>query len=211
MKKYASTVLVLILFSYLFPAQATRIKVEGMIDNGLAFYIERSISTAVKDGSNLIIFDINTFGGRVDSATKIKDHILNSPIETVAYINKRAISAGALISLSCKKIVMAEGSTIGAATVVDQEGEKQSEKSQSYFRSEIGSTAELNGRSKDIARAMVDEDIEITGVTEKGKLLTLTAKEALELKMCDKIVHDDEELFQYLGITSSDISETTIS
>ncbi|MDY0017866.1 MAG: NfeD family protein [Candidatus Delongbacteria bacterium] len=211
MKKYASTVLVLILFSYLFPAQATRIKVEGMIDNGLAFYIERSISTAVKDGSNLIIFDINTFGGRVDSATKIKDHILNSPIETIAYINKRAISAGALISLSCKKIVMAEGSTIGAATVVDQEGEKQSEKSQSYFRSEIGSTAELNGRSKDIARAMVDEDIEITGVTEKGKLLTLTAKEALELKMCDKIVHDDEELFQYLGITSSDISETTIS
>jgi len=58
---------------------------------------------------------------------------------------------------------------------------------------------------------MVDEDIEIEGVTEKGKLLTLTAKEALELKMCDKIVHDDEELFRYLGITSSEISETTIS
>lgn len=211
MKKYISAVLILLMFSYLYPAQATRIKVDGMIDNGLAFYIERSISTAVKEGSNLIIFEINTFGGRVDSATKIKDHILNSPIETVAYINKRAISAGALISLSCKKIVMAEGSTIGAATVVDQEGEKQSEKSQSYFRSEIGSTAELNGRNKEIARAMVDEDIEIEGVTEKGKLLTLTAKEALEHQMCDKIVHNDEELFRYLGITSSDISETTIS
>jgi membrane-bound serine protease (ClpP class) len=182
-----------------------------MIDNGVAFYIERSIKTAVENESGLLIFDINTFGGRVDSATKIKDIILNSPIETVAYVNKRAISAGVLIALSCKKLVMAEGSTMGAATVVDQEGEKQSEKTQSYFRSEIGSTAELNGRDKNVARAMVDEDIEIDGVTVKGKLLTLTAKEAYDLNMCDTIVHDDEGLYKYLGITESDVVHSTIS
>jgi membrane-bound serine protease (ClpP class) len=211
MKKHIFTVVLFILSSYLFSGQATRIKIEGMIDNGVAFYIERSIKTAVENESGLLIFDINTFGGRVDSATKIKDIILNSPIETVAYVNKRAISAGVLIALSCKKLVMAEGSTMGAATVVDQEGEKQSEKTQSYFRSEIGSTAELNGRDKNVARAMVDEDIEIDGVTEKGKLLTLTAKEAYDLNMCDTIVHDDEGLYKYLGITESDVVHSTIS
>ncbi len=211
MRKYSLLLLVLAAYSFLCAAPVTRIKVEGMIDNGVAFYIERSIKAAGENNSSLLIFEINTFGGRVDSATRIKDLILNSPVETVAYINKRAISAGALIALSCKKIVMAEGSTIGAATVVDQEGEKQSEKAQSYFRSEIGSTAELNGRDKNIAVAMVDEDIDIPGVTEKGKLLTLTAKEALDLKMCDAIVHDDDDLYNFLGISASDITQTTIS
>jgi membrane-bound serine protease (ClpP class) len=191
--------------------KATLLKIDGMIDNGVAFYISRGIETAKESGSDLVIIEINTFGGRVDSATEIKDQIINSPIETVAYINKRAISAGALIALSCKKIVMADGSTIGAATVVDQEGEKQSEKQQSYFRSEIASTAELNGRNSEIARAMVDEDIEIDSLTVKGKLLTLTSKEALERGMCDAVVHTDEELHSYLGIEKAEITAVTIS
>jgi len=210
--KYFSMILILsALFSGLFAEKATLIKVDGMIDNGVAFYIERGIKTAVENNSEMIIFEINTFGGRVDSATKIKDDILNSTIPTVAYINKRAISAGALIALSCKKIVMAEGSSMGAATVVDEAGEKQSEKSQSYFRSEIGSTAEINGRNKEIAKAMVDEDIVIEGINEKGKLITLTAVEALQYNMCDTIVHTDDQLYSYLGITPSDVREVTIT
>jgi membrane-bound serine protease (ClpP class) len=210
--KYFSMILILsALFSGLFAEKATLIKVDGMIDNGVAFYIERGIKTAVENNSEMIIFEINTFGGRVDSATKIKDDILNSTIPTVAYINKRAISAGALIALSCKKIVMAEGSSMGAATVVDEAGEKQSEKSQSYFRSEIGSTAEINGRNKEIAKAMVDEDIVIEGINEKGKLITLTAVEALQYNMCDTIVHTDDQLYSYLGITPADVKEVTIT
>ncbi|MFQ5584464.1 MAG: nodulation protein NfeD, partial [Calditrichia bacterium] len=63
----------------------------------------------------------------------------------LAYVNKRAISAGALISLSCKKIGMSPGSSMGATTVVSGEGEKASEKAQSYMRAEMGATAELNG------------------------------------------------------------------
>ncbi|MBU4485793.1 MAG: nodulation protein NfeD [Candidatus Delongbacteria bacterium] len=211
MKKYLSFFFLSGMMISAFCGKATLIKVEGMIDNGIAFYIERSIQTAKDNNSEVIIFEINTFGGRVDSATKIKDDILNSPIQTVAYINKRAISAGALIALSCKKIVMADGSSIGAAAVVDQAGEKQSEKTQSYFRSEIGSTAEINGRNKEIAKAMVDEDIEIEGISEKGKLLTLTSNEAFELGMCDTIVHTDDQLYSYLGISSSDVSVMTIS
>lgn len=210
--KYFTMILILsAVFTGLMAEKATLIKVEGMIDNGVAFYIERGIKTATDEKSDMIIFEINTFGGRVDSATKIKDDILNSTIPTVAYINKRAISAGALIALSCKKIIMADGSSMGAATVVDEAGEKQSEKTQSYFRSEIGSTAEINGRNKEIAKAMVDEDIVIEGINEKGKLITLTAVEALQHQMCDTIVHTDDQMYAYLGIASTDVKELTIT
>jgi membrane-bound serine protease (ClpP class) len=195
----------------LFSQKATLVKIDGMIDNGVAFYVDRSIKSAEETGSDLIIFEINTLGGRVDSAIKIKDLIINSKLKTVAYINKRAISAGALISLSCNNIVMADGSSIGAATVVDQEGEKQSEKAQSYFRSEIASTAERMGRDKDIARAMVDEDIEIEGVVEKGKLLTLTSNEAFELGFCDTVVSNNDQLYSYLGIESGNVNHAIIT
>ncbi len=187
------------------------VRVEGMIDEGVAFYVQRSIDQAEKEGSSFIIFEINTLGGRVDSAIKIKDGIISSPLKTVAFVNKRAISAGALIALSCDIIVMAQGSSIGAATVVDQTGDKQSEKAQSYFRSEIASTAESTGRDKDIARAMVDEDIEIEGLIESGKLLTLTSEEALEYGMCDIVVSDHEELYAFLGIISSDVVSSYIT
>lgn len=195
----------------LYSQKATLVKIDGMIDNGVAFYVDRSIKSAQETGSSVIIFEINTLGGRVDSAIKIKDMIINSKLKTVAYVNKRAISAGALISLSCNNIVMADGSSIGAATVVDQEGEKQSEKAQSYFRSEIASTAERMGRDKEIARAMVDEDIEIEGVVEKGKLLTLTSNEAFELGFCDTVVHNNDQLYSYLGIESENVNHAIIT
>ena len=177
-----------------------KLKISGIIDNGLAPYIQRGINEAEENNASYIIFEINTFGGRVDAATVIKDAILNSSIPTVAYINKRAISAGALISLSCNKIIMYEGSSIGATTVVDDKGEKQSEKSQSYMRAEMASTAEKNNRRKDIAQAMVDEDIEIKDISLKGKLLTLTSEEALEYGICDKIVSSEKEMYTFLKL-----------
>ena len=188
-----------------------KLEISGMIDNGLAPYIQRGIEEAEKDNADYIIFEINTFGGRVDAATEIKDAILNSKITTVAYINKRAISAGALISLSCNKIIMYEGSSIGATTVVDDKGEKQSEKSQSYMRAEMASTAEKNNRRKDIAQAMVDEDIEIKDITLKGKLLTLTSGEAFEHGICDKIVSSEEEMFKFLELEKPMIHIVKIS
>ena len=109
----------------------------------------------------MVLFEIDTFGGRIDAATKIKDLILSSEIETIAFINRRAISAGALISLSCDKIFITDGGTIGAATAVNSKGEKASEKVISYMREEMASTAEANNRSRQIAEAMVDENITI--------------------------------------------------
>ena len=136
------------------------IPIEGTIDLGLPPFIERSIAEAEENNAKTIIFEVNTFGGRVDAATQIKDAILDSKVPTVAFINKRAISAGALISLSCEKVFMAGGATIGATTAVDMQGNKASEKVISYMREEMAATAEKRGRDKYIARGMVDEELE---------------------------------------------------
>ena len=136
------------------------IPIEGTIDLGLPPFIERSIAEAEENNAKTIIFEVNTFGGRVDAATQIKDAILDSKVPTVAFINKRAISAGALISLSCEKVFMAGGATIGATTAVDMQGNKASEKVISYMREEMAATAEKRGRDTYIARGMVDEELE---------------------------------------------------
>ena len=92
--------------------------IEGVIDLGLAPFVQRVLDEATAAGAKAVILEINTFGGRVDAAVLIRDALLNSKVLTVAFINKRAISAGALISLASEKIAMADGGTIGAATPV---------------------------------------------------------------------------------------------
>lgn len=165
-------------------------KIEGEIDLGLAPFVRRVISDAESQNAQAIVFEINTFGGRVDAATQIKDAILESKVLTIAFVKNRAISAGALITLSCKKIAMAPGSSIGATTVVDQTGQKQSEKYQSYMRSEMRSTAEKNGRRTDIAEAMVDERVVIPGLDDSTTLITLTSAEALKYQISDTTVEN---------------------
>lgn len=179
--------------------------IEEEIDLGLAPYINRIISDAEENFADAIIFRINTFGGRVDAATQIKDAILESKIPTVAFINNRAISAGALIAISCQKIVMVPGSSIGAATVVDQAGQKVSEKYQSYMRSEMRSTAERNGRRKDVAEAMVDERVEIEGLVDSTKLVTLTSDEALKYGFADTLLIRFDDLLVYLNLENAEI------
>jgi membrane-bound serine protease (ClpP class) len=90
--------------------------IEGMIDLGLAPFVDRVLREAQTAGAVAVILEINTFGGRVDAAVVIRDALLNSPVPTVAFVNKRAISAGALISLAATHIAMGEGATVGAVT-----------------------------------------------------------------------------------------------
>ncbi|WP_337872198.1 NfeD family protein [Ignavibacterium sp.] len=179
--------------------------IEGDIDLGLSPYVSRVISEAEKNNVDAIIFKINTFGGRVDAATQIKDAILSSKIKTVAFVNNRAISAGALIALSCITIVMAPGSNFGAATVVDQTGQKVGEKYQSYMRSEMRSTAEKNGRPTDIAQAMVDERIVIPGLSDSTQLVTLTSEEAVKYKMADTIISKLDDVLKYLNLGNAEV------
>ena len=167
------------------------IPIEGTIDLGLPPFIERSIAEAEENNAKAIIFEVNTFGGRVDAATQIKDAILDSKVPTVAFINKRAISAGALISLSCEKVFMAGGATIGATTAVDMQGNKASEKVISYMREEMAATAEKRGRDKYIARGMVDEELEFPNKVMKEFINDGEVIDTIKTKVYYLVIDDD--------------------
>ena len=190
------------------------VPVKGVIDLGLAPFVQRVLDEAQKNQAAAVVLDINTFGGRVDAAVQIRDALLNSPVRTIAFIDKRAISAGALISLAAQTIVMAPGSTIGAATPV-QSGPTgsttapTSEKTVSYVRKEFRATAESRKRPPLIAEAMVDSDVVIPDVSEKGKLLTLTTEEALKLKVADLQANSIEALLKELNILDTELRSFT--
>jgi membrane-bound serine protease (ClpP class) len=184
--------------------------IEGIIDLGLAPFVQRVLNEATDAGAAAVIFEINTFGGRVDAAVVIRDALLNAKVKTVAFVNKRAISAGALISLAAEKIVMADGGTIGAATPVQmgQPGapaQPVEEKTVSYVRKEFSATAETRKRPPLIAEAMVDADVEIPGLIEKGKLLTLTTEEALKHKVADFRAETIESVLDQLGLGGAEV------
>lgn len=184
--------------------------IEGIIDLGLAPFVQRVLDEAADTGAAAVILEINTFGGRVDAAVVIRDALLNARVKTVAFVNKRAISAGALISLAAEKIVMADGGTIGAATPVQmgQPGapaQPVEEKTVSYVRKEFRATAESRKRPPLLAEAMVDADVAIPGVIAKGKLLTLTTEEALKHKLADFSANTLEGALEQLGIAGADV------
>jgi membrane-bound serine protease (ClpP class) len=184
--------------------------IEGMIDLGLAPFVDRVLREAGEAEAAAVVLEINTFGGRVDAAVLIRDALLNAKVPTVAFINKRAISAGALIALATEKIVIAQGGTIGAATPVQmgQPGapaQPVEEKTVSYVRKEFRATAEARQRPPLIAEAMVDADVEIPGLIEKGKLLTLTTEEALKHQVADFRADTIEEALKQLGLSGVEV------
>jgi len=188
--------------------------VSGTIDLGLAPYIERVLKQAEQDGVAAVVLRINTFGGRVDAAVQIRDALLKSPVKSIAYIDSRAISAGALISLASTAIVMAPGGTIGAATPVQSSGTETSpvsEKTVSYVRKEFSATAESRGRDTLIAEAMVDSDVVIPGITDRGKLLTLTTAEALEVGIADYEAATLSLALEQLGLKDASVVETSVN
>jgi len=186
------------------------VTVDGVIDLGLAPLVARVLNEATQAGAAAVILDINTFGGRVDAAVLIRDSLLHAKLPTVAFVNKRAISAGALIALAAEKIVMADGGTIGAATPVAMGAPGAaplpvSEKTVSYMRKEFGATAEARKRPPLLAEAMVDADVEVKGLVEKGKLLTLTADEALQHKLADLRANSIDAVLQSLGLGDAEL------
>ncbi|HJP32179.1 MAG TPA: NfeD family protein [Candidatus Latescibacteria bacterium] len=184
----------------------------GMIDPGLAAYVERVVQDADSAGADAMIFDIDTFGGRVDAATVIRDAVVDAEVLTIAYINKRAISAGALISLACDRIVMVKGGTIGASTPVTGGGDKAGDKYVSVMRAEMRATAERTGRDPEIAEAMVDERIVIPELSEEaGRPATLTSDQALQYGIADEMVQSLPELLAIYDLADAKIVEVEIN
>jgi len=210
----------LLLMPILLYPQVYVLEVKGTIDMGLAYFFERQIPALNEAGGDAILLDIDTFGGRVDAATMMKNALLNSKIKTYAFINTKAISAGSLISLACDTIIMRSGATMGATTVVDGQSQKASEKAQSYMREEMASTAESKGRNPNIAMAMVDESLDIdTLITaqgdtlylddiegaSEGKLLTLRTSTAMKYGMADYQMDSLGEVLDHFGFSDVEI------
>jgi membrane-bound serine protease (ClpP class) len=169
---------------------------------------------------DLIIIRMNTYGGMLNIADSIRTIILNSKIPVWVFIDNNAASAGALISIACDSIYMRSGGSIGAATVVNQQGEVVPDKYQSFMRSMMRATAETHGkdtviagndtiiswhRDPQIAEAMVDPSLYVKGVSDTGKVLTFTASEAVQHGFCEGIVENIEDLLVQAHIESYDI------
>jgi membrane-bound serine protease (ClpP class) len=188
------------------------VPIEGVIDLGLAPFLARAIRDAEEAGAAAVVLDINTLGGRVDAAIVMRDALLQTRLRTIAFVNPRAISAGALLALATETIVMTEGGTIGAAMpVLSGGGEPRAadEKSVSYLRKEFAATAERRGRPAEFAEAMVDVDVEIPGVVAKGKLLTLTVSEAMRHHVVEFRADTLEAALEAVGLGHADVRRTS--
>lgn len=196
-------------------APATRsgvylIPVTGVIELGLAPFIARSLREAEAAGAEAVVLELNTPGGRVDAAQNIVDAVERSTIPTYAFVNPRAFSAGAMIALAADRVYMRSGAVMGAATPVSGQGEKAPEKIVSAMRSEMRGLAERRGLDPRIAEAMVDESIEVEGVVEAGKLLTLTSAEAVEVGFARE-AENLEALLLDAGVASDQVVEAEVN
>ncbi|MBM7623150.1 NfeD family protein [Sporohalobacter salinus] len=180
------------------------IPIEGEINLGLARFVNRGINQAENSQADAVLLTVDTFGGLVKAATMIRDDILRSEVPIIAYVKNRAWSAGALITIASNDIFMDSGSSIGAAETRPKE-----EKYISAFRKEFETTAEKRGRDSNIAAAMVDDDIEIEGVVEKDKILTLTANEAKKLDFIIGVVDSKQDVIAAKGYSKAKIKKLT--
>ncbi|BDD03314.1 NfeD family protein [Aureibacter tunicatorum] len=186
-------------------------KIDGPIDPRMNRRVDLALEHARKDSAQLIIIEMDTYGGAVNDADDIRTKILESEIPIYVFINKDAASAGALISIACDSIYMSPGASIGAATVVTQDGKAAPDKYQSYMRSIMRSTAEAKGRNPQIAEAMVDESIQIDSVTTEGKVLTFSTSEAIKHGFCTAEVNNIEEILKRNHIDNPEVDNFKVT
>ena len=187
-----------------------RVPVAGDVEMGLAPFIERTLREAAEAGAAAVVLDIETPGGRVDAAEQITAAISRAEVPVYAYVNMHAYSAGAMIALSAQRVLMRPGGVMGAVTPVDGSGTKASEKIVSAMRARMRALAEARGLDPAIAEAMVDEAIEVEGVVESGKLLTLTAQEAVDLGYAQAVA-DWEGVLAAIGLSGAEVVEAEVN
>jgi membrane-bound serine protease (ClpP class) len=183
---------------------------------------QKAMDEAAITGADYMILHLNTYGGALNIADSICTKILNSHIPIFVFIDNRAISAGALISIACDSIYMRPGGSIGASTVVSQSGEAVPDKYQSFMRATMRATAESHGkdtiikdndtivkwrRNPRIAEAMVDPQLEVEGVSPAGQVLTLTAEEAINVGYCEGLAENVSDVLSHAGISNYEIKE----
>ncbi|WP_340113221.1 NfeD family protein [Maribellus mangrovi] len=220
MRKY--WILLLLLVSLVVYAQETqkalvyKINIMQNITPATQRQVKQAFAEADSLHADYFLIHMNTYGGTVLDADSIRTMILQSKIPVYVFIDNNAASAGALISIACDGIYMRPGSSIGAATVVNQTGEAMPDKYQSYMRSTMRATAEAHGkdtiitaendtlfewfRDPLIAEAMVDQSIYVEGISDTGKVLTFTPMEAMEHGFCEGIAETVDEVMEQIGV-----------
>lgn len=182
-------------------------KLDADIDPRTNRYTELALEDAVERNADYVVIEMDTYGGALNDADDIRTRVLEFEKPIYVFINKDAASAGALISIACDSIYMAKGASIGAATVVTQDGAAAPDKYQSYMRSIMRSTAEANGRDPKIAEAMVDQDVEVDSISTEGKVITFSTSEAIKHGFCEAEVKGLDEIMDRSGVADYDLFE----
>ncbi|MEK4403797.1 nodulation protein NfeD [Sporosarcina sp. FSL K6-6792] len=186
-----------------------KVPVENVVEKGLYAFLQRSFTEAEAAGAEAIILEINTPGGFTDAADQIARLMDDSDLKIIAYVNNKAMSAGAFIALHADEIYMSSTATIGAAQVIDSEGNAATVKAQSAWVADMITAAELNGRKPIYAQAMADPKVDLpkyrAGV---GDLLTLKADEAKEVEYSEGTVASFKELLKVTGLENAEIIST---
>lgn len=176
------------------------IPIKGEINRATFNFISSTLNKVLEKNPAAIIFEIDTYGGLITETEKIKNLIMALDIPTISFVNNKAESAGVLLAISSEKLVMANSSTIGSAETIPD-----TEKVLSMWRSFLRDAAQQRGRDSNIIEAMADSDIYIEGISQKGKLLNLTGKEALELGVADLVSDSYEEILDNFNISYNSI------
>ncbi|MFT4856342.1 MAG: membrane-bound serine protease (ClpP class) [Algoriphagus sp.] len=188
------------------PKKVFIFKIDEDIDPGMNRRVKLALEKAQEMSADLILIEMDTYGGAVNDADDIRTMILESTIPVYVFINKDAASAGALISIATDSIYMAPGASIGAATVVNgTDGAAAPDKYQSYMRSMMRSTAEAKGRDPKIAEAMVDEKIKVEGISEEGSVITFSVSEAIKYGFCEGEYNSIDEILQAQNLQNAEI------
>ncbi|WP_338472884.1 nodulation protein NfeD [Niallia sp. XMNu-256] len=188
------------------------VPIEETVEKGLYAFLKRAVETAEQNHADAIIFEIHTPGGAVDAAADIGKLLTSTPIKTVAFINNQALSAGAYISLNMDEIYMVKGGTMGSAAIIDVQGNTAGKKAESYWFAEMKNAAKHADRDPIYALAMADESVDLPEYgAEKGKLLTLTSEQALEVNYAEGIVNNFDELLDLLGYSDAEVRPLEVS
>ncbi len=188
------------------------VPIEQQIERGLEQFLIRAFDEAEAANADAIVLEINTLGGAVDAAIQIGELIEKQPIPVIAYIKKEAISAGSFIALNADQIYMEPNSFIGAAAVRTITGSADVDpKITSFWASHMGKAAENRGRDPLIAVGMVDPNIEIAGLTKRGDLITLNAKQALEYGYAEDIVNGKTELLAKMDKANAQVVDVSLT
>lgn len=191
---------------------AYRIPIHGTIEPGMAHFLDRAMTDAREQGADIIILDLNTPGGRLDSVLEMRDRIMDEQLPVIAYVDGHAFSAGALLTIASDEIWMTTPSVFGAATPVNGGiGMPTDEKTVSAVRSVFRATAEAHGRDPAVAEAMVDANVVVEGLAPRGTLVTLTSSEAQDHGYLNGIADSDAELYSQLGVDSDSVTVGTMT